>query len=112
MTTPMSRVTVELPTHRLPEMYRKLAEFCQPEHDTSLQLSSWEPIDIEIAREVYQAMSPDAQRIYDLLFESRQGFTADQLAEKKGKKASQVRGALSSRPVHAKTANKLAIANH
>ena len=105
----MSRVTVELPTHRLHELYRKLAELCQPENDASLHLTSWEPMDMEIASKVYEAMSSDAQAIYDTLFETEQGFTVEELAEKAGKKPSQIRGALSWPATHAKNSNKVPI---
>jgi len=66
-------------------------------------------MDHEIARKVYEAMTPDAQKIYDALFESEQGFTVEELAEKLGKKPSQIRGALSWPAAHAKGYNKIPI---
>jgi hypothetical protein len=73
-------------------------------------LTEWEYEDTEIAKKVYESLSPVAREIYDRLFDwAETGLTVEDLAETTGKKPSQIRGALSWPAAHAKSFGKVPI---
>src|ERR1035441_7478707 len=97
----LSSLTVQVPTARLPEGYTFIASLFETETD---RLTEWDRSDAAIAKKVYEALTPIAREIYDLLFEiSDDGLTVQELAQKTGKNPSQIRGALSWPAAHAKS---------
>jgi hypothetical protein len=103
----LSSLTVQVPTARLPEVYTFIASLFETETD---RLTEWDRSDAAIAKKVYEALTPIAREIYDLLFEiSDDGLTVQELAQKTGKNPSQIRGALSWPAAHAKSYGKLPI---
>ena len=83
-----------------PNYQKLLADlFEQPEteidQDDLLLWDTDNKSDIDTAERLYTNMSPLAQMVYNLLFQSPAGLTVDEIAAKLGKSKHQIRGALS-----------------
>jgi hypothetical protein len=110
MQTNLSNAAVQVPTDRLSEFYTMLAGLFESVQPETNKLTEWECSDGEIAKKVYESLSPIAREIYESLFNwAPTGLTVDDLAESTKKKPSQIRGALSWPSTHAKSFGKVPI---
>src|SRR5258708_2448695 len=107
----LSSLTVQVPSERLADFYSSLATlFESPSESVPDRLTDWERSDTDVAKGVYESLTPIAREIYDLLIEvADEGFTVEELAEKTGKNPAQVRGALSWPSAYAKSHGRVPI---
>jgi len=76
---------------------------------SNLQREEWKPLDVEIARKVWDSLTPHAKQVYGLLFDSEAAMTAEEMASRLDTGVTQVLGAFGAPALLCKSHNRQAI---